>query len=265
MSILPFLSKYLPIGIALKGLSKVNPKVRDFIVDSTTLGYGGDQILEYLRGQLGSPDEEKERLESGDPNLRPDELASLEKTKQREAPGKAIQKGLSLATGLAGGLSGLGAEESENEELMVPQNVPISEGEKPIARGMQPNIPAVKQAGEKLATMRVAQKSFSQQQQPEAQPGVMEGISQQLKEFVEGRLSKGHPLAKIASLAKSHFFDEIKAIEDESGTPFSQFLESLYGKGRQQARVKGLAQQEKSPAVNDFFKRMQQLEQLSRQ
>lgn len=262
MNIKPLLSKFVPIAVALKGISKINPKARKFIEDASVYGYGGDQILEFLRNQLGHPDAERERLESGAPNLRPDEKASLEQMNQREAPGRAIQHTLAAGAGIGAGLAGLEGEEEQmpmNEEPVVPQGIPSSEGEKPIARGMQPNIPAVKQAGEKLKTMNVAQKVFPQQQR--AQPGVMEGISPQLKEFVEGRIAKGKALPQIASLAKSHFFDEIKDIEDESGMPFAKFLESLYGKERENARVKGLAQQGRGPEINTFLEGLRQLRQ----
>lgn len=239
--IVPFLSKYIPVPTALKGLSKVSPKLGQFIVDATTYGYGGDKIIDYLRNQIEGTDEEKERLQAGGESLRPDESASLEQMNQRDAPARALQKGAATALGIAGGLSGFGEEESQPEE------------QQPQQSGIQPDLSAVNRAGQTLATGRVAQQAF-QPQQPEAQPGVMEGISEKLKEFVEGRLAKGNPLAKIASLAKSHFFDEIKAIEDETGSPFAQFLEGLYGKGREQARVKGLSQQGQPQGTSDLMK-----------
>ncbi len=248
--VVPFLSKYIPVPTALKGLSKVSPKLGQFIVDATTYGYGGDKIIDYLRNQIEGTDEEKERLQAGGESLRPDESASLEQMNQRDAPARALQKGAATALGIAGGISGMDEEEQPEEQ------------QQPQQSGIQPDLSAVKQAGQTLATKRVAQQALPQQKQQEAQPGVMEGISEKLKEFVEGRLSKGNPPAKVASLAKAHFFDEIKAIEDETGSPFAQFLEGLYGKGREQARVQGLKQQGSSQDKDKFLQGLQQLRQM---
>ena len=239
MSIAPLLSKLIPAPLAIKGLSKLNSKVGKFIFDATAYGYGADQILDYLRNQFEGTNQSKERsrLESGSPSLRPDELASLEQMKQREAPSRLLQKGIATAAGLSGGLGGMEENEIQDEQpaatsRSIPQVASIQEEQMQPPQGSQ--IPQ----------------------------GILEALSPKLKQFVEDRISKGNPLARIADLAKAHFFEEINSIQKESGMRFADLLESLYGKQRETARVLGLRNQnsqEMNQAKNAFLQGLQQL------
>lgn len=265
-AILPFLAIQVPSHIAAWAIAKKNPKLAAFIHASQAAGHSADSIMSYLRNKLkpeGAIAHENELAQrSAQGTARPDEMAALQQVKSAQLPGELLQKGASAGLGA---IAGMGASRlAGGEEGMQPESQQTGT-EEPAQQQAQPSLPnlqAVKQAGQQLKTMNVAQKAFQQPQQPEAQPGVMEGISEKLKEFVEGRLAKGTPLAKIASLAKAHFFDEIKSIEDESGTSFSQFLESLYGKGREQARVKGLAQQGGGQEKNAFLQDLKKLREM---
>ncbi len=220
--VLPLLSKYIPVPTAIKGLTKISPKIGQFIVDATAYGYGADKILDYLRNEIdgGAFKEEKERVQSGDPSLRPDEAAAGEQIRQREAPSKMIQKGIGLATGIVGGLGALG-EQDEGIDNEQPQ-------------ASSRSVPQV---------ASIQEEQMEPQQSKQIPVGVLEAISPNLKKFVEDRLSAGSDLNKIASLAKSHFFDEINQIQNESGMAFRDFLESLYGQKRQTSRSMGLQQQ----------------------
>lgn len=238
MAIGALLNKALPIPLAIKALSKVNTKMGKFIIDATSYGYAADQILDFLRSENGESTKERSRLESGAPNLRPDELSNLQRMKQEEAPEKALQKGVSIATGLGGAIGGLG---NEQESGQVPE-----EPKRDVA--VSPSAPTqLKRAAE----------------MPQDITGA---ISPELKRFVEDRLSKGSPLNRIAGLAKSHFFNEIKKIQDESGMEFSEYLESLYGDNREQARVEGLKQpaptQGKQDLANSIMQAAQMIQQL---
>lgn len=239
MSIAPLLSKLIPAPLAIKGLSKLNSKVGKFIFDATAYGYGADQILDYLRNQFEGTHQtqERSRLESGPPSLRPDELSSLEQMKQREAPSRLLQKGIATAAGLSGGLGGMEENEIENQQpkevsRSAPQVTPIQEEQMDAPKGTQ--IPQ----------------------------GILEALSPKLKQFVEDRISKGNPLARIADLAKAHFFEEINSLQEESGMAFADLLESLYGKQRETSRVLGLKNQpseEINQAKNAFLQGLQQL------
>ncbi len=242
MSIAPLLSKLIPAPLAIKGLSKLNSKVGKFIFDATAYGYGADQILDYLRNQFEGTHQtqERSRLESGSPSLRPDELSSLEQMKQREAPSRLLQKGIATAAGLSGGLGGMEENEMQNQQP------------KEVSRSTTQVTPLQEEQ------MEPPQKRQSPQ-------GILEALSPQLKQFVEDRISKGGPLNRIAALAKSHFFDEVNQIQQESGMEFSDLLESLYGQERNSARVMGLQQQPdqgKQQLANSMMAAVEMMRQL---
>jgi hypothetical protein len=108
-----FLNSALPVSIAVGGLSKIDPRFKKFFYSAGLAGYGTDAALDYLRNQFegeGSKQETnrlQEREQSG--NARPDELQALRTTQQNESIPNAIQKGVSVGAGLAGGLAGMGA------------------------------------------------------------------------------------------------------------------------------------------------------------
>lgn len=118
------LHKALPAGLAMKGLSKINPRIGNFIVDATTSGFAADKVLDYLRDRLSNPGalQERNRLEQQENqgNLRPDELASLNKRKEEES----IGKGAGILAGIAGGVAGLGNEPQGETEEQQPQRQP---------------------------------------------------------------------------------------------------------------------------------------------
>lgn len=101
---IPLLHKAIPAGLALKGLSKVNPNLSNFATTALSSGYAADQILDYLRGRIGmsGDSEETERLENSGRALRPDEKRSLKKRKQNEAGKNIATAAIGAATGLAG-------------------------------------------------------------------------------------------------------------------------------------------------------------------
>lgn len=239
MSINALLSKFIPVPLAIKGLSKLDSKLGKFIFDATAYGYGADQILEHLRGQFEtkSQKQERARLESGAENLRPDELANLQSMKQNELPATLGQKAVGIATGLGGGLAGLNEEGEPNEQVKT-------------------------NAGRASQVTPIQEEQMEPPQPKQIPQGILEALSPKLKQFIEDRLSKGSGLAQIASLAKSHFLDEIAKIQEASGMEFSDFLESLYGKQRESARAIGLKNQpSNNEAKNAFLQGLKQLSQ----
>lgn len=49
---LPFLSEYIPSELAMKGLSKVSPKLGKFVQEGLSLGKSFDEIKEFVGSQL---------------------------------------------------------------------------------------------------------------------------------------------------------------------------------------------------------------------
>lgn len=52
--VLPFLSKYIPEDIFVKGLSKVNPKFGTFIQKALSNGKSTDEIKEFIDGKINA-------------------------------------------------------------------------------------------------------------------------------------------------------------------------------------------------------------------
>lgn len=50
--ILPFLNKYIPSGMAIKGLSKIDKRFGDFFNSVTENGYGEDEALGFLKDKM---------------------------------------------------------------------------------------------------------------------------------------------------------------------------------------------------------------------
>lgn len=101
---IPLLHKAIPAGLALKGLSKVNPNLSNFATTALSSGYAADQILDYLRDRIGmsGDTEETERLENSGRALRPDEKRSLKRRKQNEVGKNVATAAIGAAAGLAG-------------------------------------------------------------------------------------------------------------------------------------------------------------------
>ncbi len=122
-----FLNAALPASIAVGGLGKIDPRFKKFFYSAGLAGYGTDAALDYLRNQFEGEGQKQEtnrlqeRQESG--NARPDELQALRTTEQNARIPNAIQKGVSVGAGLAGGLAGLGASAAgAAAEQIKPEN-----------------------------------------------------------------------------------------------------------------------------------------------
>lgn len=57
--ILPWLNQYIPAELAMKGLSKVSPKLADFLKRGQSAGLNVEEGIQYLREQLPNPEEKK--------------------------------------------------------------------------------------------------------------------------------------------------------------------------------------------------------------
>lgn len=92
--ILPMLNKLIPIDLAKKGLSKIDPRIGKFLANATAAGYPINEAMDYLREQTNQVD---------DRGLRTDELAAQKRVQQGNAVGSAV-KGASLGIGGAAAL-----------------------------------------------------------------------------------------------------------------------------------------------------------------
>lgn len=104
--ILPWLNQALPVGAAVKGLGKVNPKMSDFIYKSIGAGYGADQILDFIRNKLEPEGQQREegrlRSKEAQGSLRPDEKISLDSRRDTDKLQSTVSAGAGLVAGALG-------------------------------------------------------------------------------------------------------------------------------------------------------------------
>lgn len=128
--ILPLLNSYLPVHYAIKGLSNINPKMKDFITNAGAAGYATDAILDFLRDKFDTEGAKTSRSQLENKVMskqaRPDEEAALSQIRQSRMPGDMIQKGLSTAAGIGAGMKALGSSK-ENTAQTSTINNPLQE------------------------------------------------------------------------------------------------------------------------------------------
>ena len=168
------LNKAIPAGLALKGLSKINPRIGNFIVDATTSGYGADKVLDYLRDRMSSPGslQERSRLEEQNRqgSLRPDELGSLNKRRESEAVGN----GVGVVAGLAGGLGGL-----------LGQGEPPMEQQEDTKKSEETVKPNLQQESLKGATQQKKARGMRQEEEERFNQGYGSSSDERLRQELE--------------------------------------------------------------------------------
>lgn len=123
--LLPLLNKYVPAGLALKGVQKADPKLKSFVKGSIAAGYGANEIIDFLRGKADST-AEYETLEKGRrKGSLPIQKATASDVKRGKDKAKGLQNVIAGGAALLGGAAGatipalaslLGGEE-EKEQL----------------------------------------------------------------------------------------------------------------------------------------------------
>jgi hypothetical protein len=135
--ILPFLSRYVPAAMALKGISKVSPRLSSAITAATAAGFGTDAILDYLRNSMEPEaiNQKRQQYSQGasQGTLRPDEISNKRQLDEQS-------KGLALpiaGAALGGGLGALMGGQNE-EENYQPQQEFQSQTQQPISQSSIP-------------------------------------------------------------------------------------------------------------------------------
>jgi hypothetical protein len=145
--IMSLLNQFIPVGLAMKGLEKVDPRMKSFIGSAVGFGYGANEIIDYLRSkshtaaQKANRQDLEQRVAQG--TARPDEAANLERLKQSEVPGDVLQGAATGAAGLLGGMgaAGLlkGAAQGASPALQSQASRVGSVASQPIAQQSAPN------------------------------------------------------------------------------------------------------------------------------
>jgi len=190
--ILPLLNKIVPLGLAAKGLEKINPKMKSFFSGAVAAGYTANEAMDFLRDQFSSGVEQQK---SG--SLRPDEQAGINRRKQEEAPARIAQ---GIGTLAAGALGGVGASALTGLGQSAMQDSQSTEKESQI-----------------------------QSQNP---GGFQEFIKQnpELGAYLDSLMQKGMDPVQAASQAKKHrkFGPLVQSIEGQMGQSFEDLISQLF-------------------------------------
>lgn len=218
--ILPFLNSLLPAGLAVKGLSKVDPRMAKFLTNAAGAGFGTDAALSFLRnkfGLAGSKDQENQlRAGSAEGTLRPDEGAALQGANEANRGVDLLQKGLSIGAGVAGGLAG-DSPEPVQQTITQPANF-----------GPGSDFPG---AETKITS--------SVKGRPPGLQGLMEKFPE-LGSFLDSSIRKGFSPAQAVGEAKKvqKLMPSISTIESEIGSledALNSFFQGSSSMGRGQA------------------------------
>lgn len=145
----------VPIGLAVKGLEKINPKMKAFFGGATAAGYSANEAMDFLRSEFGS-----KQNQFGN---RPDEEAAMNRSEHERAP-ERLAKGAAIgAAGILGGiggaaLGGLAAGSDEQQPTQQQSTNPFQEFisqnpelggflQKEISSGISPSDAAMKAKG----------------------------------------------------------------------------------------------------------------------
>lgn len=236
--------------ILLKAVGKVVPKFIPFISQASAAGYAGVQILDFLRGKIGSKGKrEKERIgelqeRENAGNIRPDERATISLNRQRNEGIDILKRGAGLAASLGGAtlakhLATKGASElqkaAESESAASSKEAPPTEVP---ATDFTPRDRVLKAAPEQLP------KEQKHQLQPQAAQSInplnqiQELIAQfpELGRFIDQQMSQGvSPREAALAARKKHLLVPIiKRIEGTIGIPFVDAIEQLFSGQRSQ-------------------------------
>lgn len=211
-----------------KGISKIDPRLKNFISNAAKHGFSFGSALSFLKSQIsGSGVSEQER------SRRPDELAQRTIKSQEEFPSR-IGKSLASA-GLGGALGGIGGAVLGS----LGENSPV----KPSLTEMGPE---------------------SQEQSP-PQYDPLQVIAQkypELAKFIQMEAQAGSDAALIAKKARSHpraqkygpMIDSIERMIDE---PFETLLARLLGQSQTRQQ-----QQSQNPDASALLQALGQLREL---
>ena len=67
--VMPFLSKYIPTDLAIKGLSKIDPRFGKFIKKSMQEGYDFDEVKEFIQEKVSGAEKESEQPAQENTNI----------------------------------------------------------------------------------------------------------------------------------------------------------------------------------------------------
>lgn len=231
---LSFLSKFVPVGLAIEGLEKTNPQIKSFLSGALAAGYTANEALDFLRQQVSSDQPEQ------DPDtLRPDEKAGLARKKQEEAPSKALQAAGTLA---AAGLGGVGASAltraaataaPEAAKTVTEQS---NTTEKAAQSGSGLNAQAIRKQAEQMQPSQ-AQQTAQQTAQtaakavPETAFDVLLDQEPELANAIDAATNKGMSIDEAVAAVKANkkLMNAVNRVESKTGQDLASVLKQILG------------------------------------
>ena len=234
--IMPLLNKFIPPALAMKGLSKVDPKMKDFFNSAIGYGYGTDAVLDFLRQHFSSgPSAEETRLlgkEKGGA-LRPDEAANLAQLKSQQQTMASIPK-IAGAAGMAAGAAGM----------------PMMD----IIGTVANMLPG-----------KAEKKEESEKEEKEEGGNPIERMSTELHGMLLEHIKKGHPpedaAAIVRSLSDSKQLQHIKVMIDKLEKKHKMSFESIVKKhyGQEQAPLSAPQAQASQGGDDELLKSLMEI------
>ena len=246
---LPFLNKALPMGIASQGLSKIDPRIKNFIQSSLAAGYTMDTVLDFVRDKFQGESSKKikaglEQRESSR-RARPDERSALASIRQSSEPGDILQTGVGIATGLGAGMLGMGEGQPQQQQAVQPSEV----------------MPAEDQSRMLGQQQQMQQLQGPPAEQPMQQPegpipmgskgqapmvgnvlNLLASYDQELSDVVGAQMGQGADAQQLASHLKqsSRFKGAISRLEKDTVSSFEKLLSSLMNFQKPKTREEAL-------------------------
>ncbi len=252
---MPFFNNIIPFGLALKGLEKLDPKLRSFISGAALAGYPANATLDYLKEKFQDSDKademsvlEHEKL-SG--TARPDEKAAAEILKQQQTIPNALQGAATLASGGLGGAAALGnlglgafqqSPQSQQPNQQAPQQQQLTNQQKQIP------FDDIKQLTHQQEPQSQTKAALPQR---EEQANVSDRLGKYFKDFpdlvnfLQKQIDKGMSPREAATDARSHRLhaNVIKHIEQDLNKPFEDLMDYVFGVSTSGQESKSVTQQ----------------------
>lgn len=242
-NILPLLNRVLPVGLAFKGLQKLDPRIGRFL-DAASLSYSADSAVDFLRNEFETQ------------GMRPDEKAA-------RAQAETSNQGRKLAALGIGSLAAFAGDEQENQGIPLPgaglppynptnkalPNTTQMKGlPSPEQAGQerQPPIPPDNQAIQMGMKRRTGANNFypsPEEVYPTSDPddpySFLANYDPRLADSVRKMVEKGWTPEKaheIAHLKYGAYARPIAKMENDMGKSFIQIMKGLFG-GKSQSKA----------------------------
>ena len=257
--IMSLINKFIPVGIAVKGLEKLDPRFKKYFSAAIGAGYGADQAIDFLRSRL-SPESQ------GSDHARPQEESANIDVERSYQPQK-IAAGLGGAA--LGGLSGaaLGAASEigsnlpkEKQPISYKTEIPSSFeepdfGETIVKHGKE--HPA-KLEREKMRVLNEREGAVPEKIQEQLQQFIGNIIAQyspELSAFLEEQIQSGRDPLEAGAIAQSSgkYQSVIQKMQKDLKRKFSDILSEIYGGTQKQRQATTSAQQKNNQADEAIF------------